>query len=483
VTSYGYDAVGNLTRTTDATGAATYSYYDALGRVTAVAAPTRSSTADGTSLTPLTVFRRDAYGNVLVKLDMAKGATAANEASYTAAANADDRSTLSQYDNWGHITQTTDANGVNHYSAYTAQGNLAKEWQAVSGNDGVTKTLFHAYQYDKLGRQTHQLDPASTSVLQGGLYTSVNSSSVPATNESGQITLSGTNSITLNWAGLTDVSGGLVRVQVDYQTVSTRSLIGYDEGGVPVYSGIASHAATRTQDFGANAASAGVALAWSDAGATDGGLSQLSYIRVWQQDAAGNWISKWQGSAAQANGSGLATVSQAQAGMNDTALEYNAFGEVTRKGVNGGRQEYFNYDNAGHLWRSNSGDGIDKVSLYDTLGHQTAAIQSAGVGRSNLNLLTYASADQIAGLTDVRRTDIRYDALGHVVQKSDPERLQLQGGVNVRRGYSFVQIAATSKVVLTFNESGAYASSWSGTNAVNLSWASLSNLGSGDVKW
>ena len=97
--------------------------------------------------------------------------------------------------------------------------------------------------------------------------------------------------------------------------------------------------------------------------------------------------------------------------MNDTALEYNAFGEVTIKGVNGGRQEYFNYDNAGHLWRSNSGDGIDKVSLYDNLGRQTAAIQSAGVGRSNLNLLTYASADQIAGLTDVRRTDIRYDAL------------------------------------------------------------------------
>lgn len=302
-------------------------------------------------------------------------------------------------------------------------------------------------------------------MLQGGLNASVSSSSPSS-----------------NWAGLTDASGGLVRVQVDYQTVSTLSLIGYDEGSVPIYSGTASHAATRTQDFGANAASAGVALVWKDAGATDGGLSKLSYIRVWQQDAAGNWISKWQGSAAQANGSGLTTVSQAQAGMNDTALEYNAFGEVTRKGVNGGRQEYFNYDNAGHLWRSNSGDGIDKVSLYDNLGRQTAAIQSAGVGRSNLNLLTYASADQIAGLTDVRRTDIRYDALGHVVQKSAPERLQLQGGVNVRRGYSFVQIAASSKVVLTFNESGASASSWSGTNSVNLSWASLSNLGSGDVK-
>jgi hypothetical protein len=31
-TTYGYDAVGNLTRTTDAMGNATYTYYDVLGR-------------------------------------------------------------------------------------------------------------------------------------------------------------------------------------------------------------------------------------------------------------------------------------------------------------------------------------------------------------------------------------------------------------------------------------------------------------------
>ena len=74
-TRYAYDAVGNLTRTTDALGASTYSYYDALGRVTAVAEPTRSSTETGEPLTPLTVFKRDAYGNVVMKTEYVNGAS------------------------------------------------------------------------------------------------------------------------------------------------------------------------------------------------------------------------------------------------------------------------------------------------------------------------------------------------------------------------------------------------------------------------
>ncbi len=47
VTRYGYDAAGNLTRVTDAAGASTFTWYDALGRTTAVAAPAHASTPDG----------------------------------------------------------------------------------------------------------------------------------------------------------------------------------------------------------------------------------------------------------------------------------------------------------------------------------------------------------------------------------------------------------------------------------------------------
>ncbi|MFX7776643.1 RHS repeat domain-containing protein, partial [Acinetobacter baumannii] len=72
-TSYGYDAVGNLTRTTDAKGHSTYTYYDAMGRTVAVAAPVRANTENGIPVTPLSVFYRDALGNAVVKIDFARG--------------------------------------------------------------------------------------------------------------------------------------------------------------------------------------------------------------------------------------------------------------------------------------------------------------------------------------------------------------------------------------------------------------------------
>jgi YD repeat-containing protein len=462
-TSYGYDSVGNLTRTTDAAGASTYSYYDAMGRVTAIAEPARAG-ADAGVLTPLTLFRRDAYGNVVVKTDLANGASAANESAYTAAATgAADRTAMAYFDRSGHVTQLTDAQGYNHYNSYDARGSIAKEWQAVTGNDGVTRTQFRAYQYDKLGQQTHVIDPASTTVLQGGLNSMQVSSATATADGAGALTLSGSNSVSLAWSSLINAGGGLVRVQIDYQTLSTYS---------SDVSGVLSHAASRVQDFGAGAASGGVTLGWANASATDGGISQLSYIRIWQQDAGGNWIAKWEGSAAQAVGSGVATVSQAQAGVLDTAVEYNAFGEMTRKGVNGGRQEYFDYDNAGHIWRTNKDDGVDKVALYDLQGHQTADIRSAGSGRANTNLLAFTSADQVAALTDVRRTDMRYDAIGHLTQQLQPERLQTQGGVLVRQNAAHAYVTSSSS-----NTQG-----WSGTNSVSLSWTSLASLGSGDVK-
>ena len=102
-TTYGYDALGNLTRSTDALGASTYSYYDALGRVLAVVAPARSvltgisttgagstsaSTTTSATLIPITEFRRDAHGNVLVRIDRAGSVGAAVNLEDTSASGA-----------------------------------------------------------------------------------------------------------------------------------------------------------------------------------------------------------------------------------------------------------------------------------------------------------------------------------------------------------------------------------------------------------
>jgi YD repeat-containing protein len=90
---------------------------------------------------------------------------------------------------------------------------------------------------------------------------------------------------------------------------------------------------------------------------------------------------------------------------------------MTRRGVNGGLQEYYDYDNAGHLWRTNSGDGIDKVALVDVQGHITAQIQ--GLTTSLGQVATAEAAAQLAG---TRRTDMRLDLLGRVDQQVLPER-------------------------------------------------------------
>jgi YD repeat-containing protein len=666
-TSYGYDAVGNLTRTTDAAGASTYSYYDALGRVTAVAEPTRTSTVDGSALTPLTVFRRDAYGNVVMKTEYVNGADAngaplapsslppyalvpnpevgliegspvwAKEGSvgYIASApfeggtalyrinnqlfgkhlyttslseyqswlampnnvgegiqgyvattpqpgtvrlyrltsaqpgfvdvvyttslaevealttnaqfpyvvdegqpayiggsaagpfdaqltryvgpslsfmtgfdhlylpdrkpvdawsDADtlartDRTSYAQYDALGHTVQSTDAMGVNHYSSYNSQGLIAKEWQGVTDNEGATRTLYRAYQYDALGRQTHVLDPGTASdnasyvnggAAASGAYTAAPGASVTtgsyATDESGAPIPGSNGKLTLtHLANIVNAQGGAFQVQFDFVTPDQEVPGG--ESGPTTEPG---HAVTHTQTFlpGAATSAQGVTLVPNEP------IASVSAIRILQQDGAGNWVLLWQGTPAQANGQATLNGGVGQPGANgavvDTAMAYNAFGELVAKSVNGQQGEYFDYDQAGRLWRTNAGDGVDKIALYDLQGHQNAEIRSAGNGRGNLDLRTVGSADQADLLADVRRTDTTYDLLGHVTRQAMAERRETQGGVSAHTAMLGMSIAASSAP-----GQDAYGNpvAWAGTNSVALDWSGyLADLGSGQVK-
>ncbi len=291
-TSYGYDAVGNRTSVTDALGGTTYTYFDAMGRTTATAEVSRNSTLDGSALTPLTEYRRDALGNVSEKIEYANSASNVGATGYTAgASNTNDRITLGRYDSHGNAVQNADANGVNHFASYDAQGHIAKQWQGVTGNDGQTHTQYTVYQYDALGRLTKTLTPGSTMVVNGGTVQSID---------------------------------------------------------------------------------------------------------------------------------------QSTAGVVSNETEYNAFGETVRQGLNGGRQIYFDYDNAGQVWRTNSGDGVDKVMLHNLQGVQTAVISSAGavagvdLGGNALNNIS--SAQQAEQLSGMRRTVSQVDLLGRVTTLTMPER-------------------------------------------------------------
>ncbi|WP_197334563.1 LysM peptidoglycan-binding domain-containing protein [Ralstonia syzygii] len=191
-----------------------------------------------------------------------------------------------QYDSHGKATETTDANSHGVYMSYDAAGHLAKTWQTVTGNDGVDRTLYTAFQYDALGQQTAIITPGSTSVVSGGK---------------------------------------------------------------------------------------------------------------------------------------IVTQSQQQAGSVTTGMAYNAFGEVVAQGTfttgaDPQYQAYFNYDNAGRRWRTNSGDGNVKVMLYDLQGRQTAQISSAG--STDLSQFGNAQSVDQQGSNGLRRIDSQLDLLGRATQQT-----------------------------------------------------------------
>lgn len=117
-----------------------------------------------------------------------------------------------------------------------------------------------------------------------------------------------------------------------------------------------------------------------------------------------------------------------------TLVEYNAFGEVTRKGVNGGRQEQFDYDQAGRMWRTNSGDGVFKVYAHNLAGQVTAEIRS-----QQRNLSTYVSSASAAlalPAGEQMRTETRYDLLGRVQERRDPSFTSTTGLESINGGFT-----------------------------------------------
>ena len=171
VTTYGYDALGNKT-SVSLNNATTYTYYDVLGRVIAIAEPSRDR-GDGTSVVPLTLMKRDVYGNLVEQIQYVNGTSSnlTNGSPPTAAApNASlDRVTRVLYDKQGRMLQTerafaNAANSIIEQASYNERGDVVKQWQTVTNpGDNTTETLVTLYAYDKRGNQTTVIEPQQLS--------------------------------------------------------------------------------------------------------------------------------------------------------------------------------------------------------------------------------------------------------------------------------------------------------------------------------
>jgi YD repeat-containing protein len=161
--TYQYDAFGNLIRSTDAGNNSTTTYYDQAGRTRAVMQATRAIEGNA-SFSGLTEFTRDAFGNVKQQVERANGAGNISLNSYTTSSNSNDRINSVKYDSWGRAIETTDALGNVQYMSYDANGNVAKQWQAVDSGDGLIRTSFKSFRYDRLGQLVNTIEPGSYGV-------------------------------------------------------------------------------------------------------------------------------------------------------------------------------------------------------------------------------------------------------------------------------------------------------------------------------
>src|SRR5581483_2773700 len=164
---------------------------------------------------------------------------------------------------------------------------------------------------------------------------------------------------------------------------------------------------------------------------------------------------------------------------------YDAFGEIVSRGLNGGAQEYYQYDNAGRLWRTNEKDGVDKVLLYDLQGKNSAQILSQTLDLRN----GYSTAAQVAALTSgVQRTETHYDALERVAAQAQQAFTVQRAGLEA----SPITLGMTNAALGVNAYSGAHYDAvagseggidyvWNPTSSISLSWNDISYLGAGNV--
>jgi YD repeat-containing protein len=390
-TTYTYDAVGNRTSETNAAGT-TYTFYDVLGRTTAQVEPTRNVDGAGTvNVTPLTEMYRDVYGNLVREVRYANSATAVSASGYTKPAGTVQES-LVQYDLYGHAIRTTDSVGANRYASYDVRGNVAKEWQPVTNADNGGQTLVTIHEYDALGHETATITPARRSDT---LWTTVGATRADTMRLSQNYNpplWTGENVVKVTWP---PIPAGGVRVQIQYIQYSRNQGNGPTVTRTETFSGVTQEGLMRWTD--------------SESGAYAGVLQILSVSVI-----------------SIVNGVETPLGSQAAFYLSVGYVQsvYNAFGEVTKQGTNNSRQntatgnfQVLNeYDNAGHLWRTNADDGVRRIYYYDAAGRRTGEVRS-----QQNDLTAYNPSTALAlSATQSMRMETVYDGLDQVVERRFP---------------------------------------------------------------
>jgi YD repeat-containing protein len=352
-----YDAAGNIITQTDGRGNKTWSFYNKLGQ----------QLAQVDQENYLTTWVRDANGNVTSETRYANKITGAFTTTSTVAAlqtlagtNAtSDRTTTFTYDLAARRLTETRIGVVTLANTSGTPTTSLQDSQIVYTYNGLGEVLTKreangdttTYGYDAIGRTLTQTDPGYN-------------------NQSAQAVARLT---TYTYDGLNNVL-----------SVTVSDALGHSGGE--------QHGTTYVYNIGGRLASVTDALGKTRSYAYDAAGRTLgeSYTRTPGSGAAFNETINYRYDTA--GRLTYQTVAHKAVGAStwifdaDTnQIQYNAYGDVTARGMNGQWQETYDYDAAGHVWRSNSGDGSARIYLYDKGGDATLTIASSG----GVNLATY----------------------------------------------------------------------------------------------
>ncbi|ROH83782.1 RHS repeat protein, partial [Pseudomethylobacillus aquaticus] len=367
-----YDALGNVMRVVDANGNTTRSWYNKAGQ----------AVARVDALGYVTVWERDAYGNITRETQYAKPASAATPSltvthtttlealtsAVSTLADPDDRVTEMAFDRLSRVLSERRLNVVSgsvnaSTGVLAAQTGSATTRYVYDGLNNVTKktvaldattTAVTDWGYDGLGRRTTQQNPGYT-------------------DDEGTLVRPQTD-----WAydGLGNITRQVVRGKNNNLTGTTLSGQVESDDRITVYAyGAGGRLLTETDATGAT-----VEYRYD----AQGNIKQrtlLGLVNADNQAVNGATTFSYDTLNRQVWSKNLGTAVVSE-------VRYNRFNEVTGKrsyvgaipvvsdaaNPASGWDEYAAYDQAGRVWKSNTGDGITKVYVYDKAGNATLTV-------------------------------------------------------------------------------------------------------------
>ncbi|WP_010545504.1 RHS repeat protein, partial [Sphingomonas elodea] len=346
---YEYDAVGNLVRSQDQNGVSAFTYYDRAGR--------KIAQVDREGY--VTRWTLDAEGNAVQERRYANQTGGASVQSQPGVGESGaDRITNFTYDRNGRRLTEQRLNVV----AYTVPNGTLQS---------VPTTSLVSYTYNGLGQVTSKTEAT------GDRTTYEYDASGRLAKEFRPVYLNGSTPVQSVLAYQYDGLGDLSRTEQSSSLDGARRVTRYvyDRGGRMVGMINTNEQGTEyyAHEYYYDAAGNLLRQAYRRARSDD----SVAYDSIlYTRDAAGR------------------VTSQTTATLDGSAwlkgdiqnIAYNAFGEISQRGINGGWQEQFAYDGRGKLYRSNAGDGVWRYYLYDGAGNQTAAIESEGSAIGGLSL-------------------------------------------------------------------------------------------------